>query len=71
MNNRYPNNHPLGTFTVEGFAETWIRRHKEEMERLTPNQLQIYYRSMDELYLQAENVNMVIWPYKIDKQHQP
>ena len=65
-NGRYPNNHARGTFTVEGWAAEWIKRHKEEMARLTPDQLQLYFQAMDQLYLQAEKV-IIIWPYKIIK----
>lgn len=56
-NGRYPNNHARGTFTVEGWAAEWLRRHKEQMARLSPDQLQLYFQAMDQLYLQADKVN--------------
>ena len=57
QNGRYPNDHARGIFTTEGWALTWIARHKEEMAGLSPDQLQLYFQAMDQLYLQAEKVN--------------
>ena len=56
-NDRYPNDHARGTFTIEGWAAQWMARHKEEMAGLSPDQLQFYFQAMDHLYLKAEKVN--------------
>ena len=59
MSDRYQNSHPQGYFSTEGWANTWLTRHQAEINQLTPNQMQLYWESMDRLYLQAEHVRQI------------